>query len=271
MAWRSTIKSFGTVIVTGGSSGIGAAFIRTVRKLDGIGLICNLSRDFCGKTGVKSGLPHRPTDLTQEAEVKAAAEWVNACIDEGRDGPILLINNAGFGHYGAFGTEGHSDLEMIDLNVRAVVDLTGRLLPRLRQRGGWILNVASIAGFQPVPYMATYAATKAFVLHWSLALDEELRGSGVRALAVCPGPTESQFFRRAGFPRPPGATRGQTAEAVVEEALQALHRGRGMVVTGWTHRWVTRFMRLLSRPAQARLGRITMERLRLSQLQQKSE
>ena len=155
---------------------------------------------------------------------------------------------------------------MIDLNVKAVVDLTARLLPLLRERGGWIINIASLAGFQPMPSMATYAATKAFLLHWSLALDEDLRGSGVRSLAVCPGPTESQFYRRAGFSMPPNATPGQTAEAVVEETFRALHRGRSLVVTGWRNRWVAGSVRLLSKPLTARIGRLVMQKLRLDEL-----
>ena len=94
---------------------------------------------------------------------------------------------------------------MIDLNVRAVVQLTGRLLPLLKARGGAIVNVASTAAFQPTPWMATYGATKAFVLNWSLALNQDLRGTGVRVLVVCPGTTETEFFKRAGRGEAPPA------------------------------------------------------------------
>src|SRR5690606_7363430 len=102
----------------------------------------------------------------------------------------------GFGGYGTVETVGlHHQLSMVDLNVKAVIHLTALLLPDLRQRGGDIVNVGSTAAFQPTPYLATYGATKAFVFNWSLALGEELRGSGVRVLCLCPGPTESNFFR----------------------------------------------------------------------------
>lgn len=88
---------------------------------------------------------------------------------------------------------------MIDLNVRAVVDLSSRLLPVILPRGGTIVTIASTAAFQPTPFLATYGATKAFVRNWSLALNEDLRGIKVRTLTVCPGPTRSNFFKAAGF------------------------------------------------------------------------
>jgi len=267
MAWADTIKGFETIVVTGGSSGIGAAFIRTIGTIGQPSLVCNISRSIPCELNVNPRLRHRPTDLGKSSEVSASARWAESLIEEAGDGPVLLINNAGFGAYGRFGEgEQANDLPMIDLNVRAVVGLTGELLPLLRRRGGAILNVSSLAAFQPVPYMATYAATKAFVLHWSLALREDLRGSGVHVLAVCPGPTESQFFHRAGFSQPPQATPGQTAEAVVEESLRALHRRRAMVVTGWRHRWAARGSACLPKVVVARLTRRLMERLRLSEL-----
>jgi short-subunit dehydrogenase len=108
------------------------------------------------------------------------------------------------------------------------VHLTGGCCRCSSARGGAIINVASTAAFQPTPYMATYGATKAFVLHWSLALNEELRGTGVRALAVCPGPTATEFFeaRRPGvglgLARPEHVQRGGRAE----KSLRALAAGR---------------------------------------------
>lgn len=124
---------------------------------------------------------------------------------------------------------------MIDLNVKAVVALTAGLLPVLCERGGDIVTVASTAAFQPTPFLATYGATKAFVLNWSLALNYELRGSGVRSLCLCPGPTESNFFRRAGLQKGsiPG-NYGQSAEQVVETTLRMLQRRRQIfVVSGF--------------------------------------
>ena len=93
-------------------------------------------------------------------------------------------------------------IEMIQLNITAVVELTGLFLPQMKQRGtGGIINISSIAGFQPLPYMSIYAATKAFVLNFTEALWAENKDSGVNILALCPGPTESQFFKIAEFPQ----------------------------------------------------------------------
>ncbi|MDP4694598.1 MAG: SDR family NAD(P)-dependent oxidoreductase, partial [Opitutales bacterium] len=110
----------------------------------------------------------------------------------------------GYGDYGRMpDLDIGKQLNMIDLNVRAVVDLTTRLLPQLLERGGAIVNIASTSAFQPTPFLATYGATKAFVLNWTLALNEDLRGTSVRALAICPGPTRSNFYKSAGFESPP--------------------------------------------------------------------
>jgi short-subunit dehydrogenase len=111
------------------------------------------------------------------------------------------------------------------------------LINLLKERGGVIVNLASTAAFQPTPHMATYGATKAFVLHWSLALNQELKGTGVRTLVVCPGPTSTQFFRRAGLKEssvPNGLS--MRVEDVVEQALQALASERSLVVTGWKNK-----------------------------------
>lgn len=153
---------------------------------------------------------------------------------------------------------------MIDLNVRALVDLTARLMPVLRERGGVVVNVASTAAFQPTAYLATYGATKAFVLHWSLALNEELRGTGVRALAVCPGPTATQFFQRAGMQEGAvGEALGQTSEEVVVEAWRAVERGRALVVTGWKNKVLSAVSSKLPKVLGARVAAKVLERFRL--------
>lgn len=126
---------------------------------------------------------------------------------------------------------------MIDVNIRGLVHLTGLLLPVIRQRGGAIVNMSSTAAFQPTPFAATYGATKAFVLHWSLALGEELRGTGVQVLAVCPGPTDTAFFRTAGLAEGSvSPALSMTPQAVIEQAMRALGRGRAEIVTGWKNR-----------------------------------
>src|SRR5204863_762893 len=148
----------------------------------------------------------------------------------------FLINNAGFGSMGDFARlDLERELGMIDLNVRALVDLTHRFLQPMRERrGGAIINVASTAGFQAVPFMATYAATKAFVLSFSEALWEENRSYGIKVMALCPGVTDTAFFDASHMRRPPVRT-AQTADQVVDTALRALKRGKSSVVSGWTN------------------------------------
>ncbi|MBI5769948.1 MAG: SDR family NAD(P)-dependent oxidoreductase [Verrucomicrobia bacterium] len=263
------LRTFSTVVVTGGSSGIGKSFIELCGKLHAGLTVCNLSRRDPGKIFSGKRLNHFPCDLSRSAEVERVAgalgEFLQREVPAGR---VLLINNSGFGAYGAFPEPNLAhQLEMIDVNVRAVVDLTGRLLPLLRERGGAIVNVASTAAFQPTAWMATYGATKAFLLHWSLALNEELRGRGVRTLAVCPGPTTTEFGRRAGLK--PGSAPpmlSMTSEEVVGISLRALAAGRSQVVTGWKNKSYVAVSSRLPKPVAARVGAKVLAQLRLKKV-----
>lgn len=263
------VSRYAAVVITGGSSGIGKSFIERVATVHPGVLICNLSRRVPGINLSQLNLRHVPCDLSRHEEVSTGA---NAILDilnkEAPSGPVLLINNSGFGAYGGF-PEPNLDhqLEMLDVNVRAVVELTGRLLPVLKTRGGAIVTVASTAAFQPTPYLAAYGATKAFVLHWSLALNEELRGTGLRTLAVCPGPTSTEFFRRAGLKQGSVAdSLGQTTEEVVDEALRALAAGKAQVVTGWKNKVLTAFSSKLPKPFVTRISAKVLARWRLSKV-----
>lgn len=233
------LRSFAAVILTGGSSGIGKSFIKLMHSLHPELRFCNLSRSEPGLKSDALKLHHLGIDLSQPDAVKRASNVVLAWLQhEVPAGRVLLINNSGFGGYGGFPQPGVAhNLEMIDLNVRALVELTGRLLPQLETRGGAIINVASTAAFQPTPWMATYGATKAFVLHWSLALGAELKSKNVQVLAVCPGPTATQFFRKAGLKKGSVApSLSMTSDEVVRQSLQALVAGRSLVVTGWKNK-----------------------------------
>lgn len=230
---------------------------------------CNLSRTSPADFTLGKSLHHIPCDLGVAAEVEQVAGQVAAWLEGAPTGRLLLINNSGFGAYGRFPEPNLTrQLEMIDVNARAVVQLTGLLLPQLRARGGAVVTVASTAAFQPTPYAATYGATKAFVLHWTLALNEELRGTGVRALAVCPGPTSTNFFRVAGLQEGSIAPAfSMTPEAVVAAAIKALGRGRPQVVTGWVNRLGAAAGAFLPKPLAARvaarvLGRFRLDRIR---------
>lgn len=214
---------------------------------------------------------HVSTDLTRPEAIVAAVEKLREIIQSAPPGEVLLFNNSGFGDYGRMqDIDLDKQLSMIDLNVRSVVDLTVRLLPLMRPRGGVIINIASVAGFQPTPFMVTYGASKAFVLHWSLALNEDLRGTGLRTLTVCPGPTASNFFKAAGFEKPPmgsGSQKGlhMTAEAVAEQTLYALALGRSLVVNGWKNKIVAFFGGTTPKRLVTRIGGVILRKMRLEQ------
>lgn len=252
-----------TVIVTGGSSGIGACFIHQLQRVGSDLVFCNVSRT---KPAINLGdnrIHHIPCDLGDPGQLETAANEVIELL-RNRPGKVLLINNSGFGAYGSFPAPNlEHTLDMVEVNVKAVVHLTGLLLPDIKARGGAIVNVASTAAFQPTPYLATYGATKAFLLHWSLSLGEELRPGGVDVLALCPGPTETDFFRRAGFDEPVVSARvGQTADQVVVAALTALRKRRRMVVSGALNKCLTTASSCLPRPVAARLSEMVLRRVR---------
>jgi short-subunit dehydrogenase len=251
------LSEFGTVVVTGGSSGIGKSFISTMGSLRPELEFFNLSRRAPDINDSKLNLRHFPCDLAQPLQVETVAAQLEEILNHGQPaGKILLINNSGFGSYGAFPEPNLAhQLGMIDVNMRALVQLTGLLLPVLRARGGVIMNIASTAAFQPTPWMATYGATKAFVLHWSLALDEDLRGSGVRALAVCPGPTATNFFKAAGLRQSllPADSR-ETCEQVVMNSLHALAAGKGQVVSGWRNKILASIGARVPKPLATRIA-----------------
>jgi uncharacterized protein len=259
------LSKFSAVVVTGGSSGIGKSFIGTLGIMRPDLEFFNLSRHAPDIKDSKLNLRHFPCDLAQPAQVEAVAGQLEGILNRDQPaGRILLINNSGFGSYGPFPEPGLAhQLGMIDVNMRALVQLTGLLLPVLRARGGVVMNIASTASFQPTPWMATYGATKAFVLHWSLALNEDLRGSGVRTLAVCPGPTASNFFKAAGLseaPLPEGS--GETCEQVVMNALHALAAGKSQVVSGWRNKILAATGARVPKPLAARIAAKVIARFR---------
>jgi len=228
-----------TTLITGASSGIGEAFARALAARGHNLLLVARSEDklitLCSELGrIRSvhaqhfaldlSKPESPARLFEETQKRGLE------ID-------LLINNAGFGSMGDFATlDLDRELNMIDLNVRSLVELTYRFLEPMRERKtGAIINVASTAGFQPVPFMAVYAATKAFVLSFSEALWEENRAYGIEVMALCPGVTETGFFEASQMQKPPART-SQTPEEVVETALRGLKRRQSSIISGWPNR-----------------------------------
>ena len=246
-----------TTLITGASSGIGEAFARKLAARGRNVLLVARSEDkliaLCNELGRLTSIraqyialdlqqPDGPLQLFEETKKRELEVE-------------MLINNAGFGSMGEFAKlDLNRELEMIQLNVRAVVELAHRFLEPMRERKrGTIINVASTAGFQPVPYMATYAATKAFVLSFSEALWDENRAHGVHVMALCPGVTETNFFEVAGIDRPPMRT-VQTPEEVVETALRALNRKKSLVISGWANWFVVEAERFVPRSTVVRVA-----------------
>ncbi len=263
------LENVSVIIVTGGSSGIGYSIIKAIHKLETSVTLCNISRTQPDDFFDKRNYIHLATDLSNPDELCKSVERLKVILSEAVPGKVLLFNNSGFGDYGSQQTLDRSkQLNMIDLNIRAVVDLTTRLLPDLLGRGGYIVNIASTAAFQPTPFFATYGATKAFVLNWTLALNEDLRGTRVRTLAVCPGPTRTNFFKAAGFAEPPmnhGVNRllDMSSEEVADKTLKALANKKSLLITGWKNKLIVLLGSKLSIVFVTRIGGALLRKMRL--------
>lgn len=223
-------------LVTGASAGIGKELARVLaadhdliltarREAELKAVAANLSPANCHII---------PADLANPVAAQAIFQAVQSAglvVD-------VLVNNAGFGDLGPFAeADLGRALRMIQVNVVALTELTGLFLPGMRQRGrGRILNVGSVAGFQPGPFMAVYYATKAYVNSFSEALWSELQGSGVTVTCLAPGRTESEFASKAGFDLRAGGGSVASARMVAEEGIRAMKRGKRMVVTGFWNR-----------------------------------
>jgi len=244
------------VLITGASSGIGEALAkRLASERRAVGLVARrvdrletLASELRTRHGIEAHV--LASDLTQPGAVGALA------ADVERRGLAVdwLVNNAGFGTYGAFHELPiEKELEEIRLNVMALVELTGRFLPAMVKRGrGVVMNVSSIGGLFPSPYMATYTATKAFVVSFSEGLAVELRGTGVSVLCVCPGFTRTEFqgHIEADTSVIPGMA-WMTADAVADEAVRAASKG-GVLVNGRMNRVFTSMITFLPRTWLAR-------------------
>jgi len=237
-------------LVTGASSGIGEAFARDLRRR-GHALVLVARREqrlraLAQELGGGDAALALPVDLAEPGAAFAlSAELGRRGLDVD-----LLVNNAGVGHTGRFAEAPAEALAAIlDLNVRAVLEMCRAFLPgMIARRRGALINVVSMSAFQPVPFLATYAASKAFLLSLTESLGHELAGSGVKVQALCPGlvPTEFQALAgtdRVAFNRSPT----QPAEWVARVSLDSLARGRLVVIPGWRDRLGVLAQRLLPR------------------------
>jgi short-subunit dehydrogenase len=244
-------------LITGASAGLGVEFARQ-----------------CAKRGEPLALAARRRDRMQALAVELGGEVHVFAADLAKEGAAAsliaeieaeglsvgsLINNAGFGLGGKFIDRPLDRLsEMIELNVRALTELCHLVLPAMRKRGtGAILNVASTAAFQPGPNMAVYYATKAYVLSFTEALHHELKETGIRVSALCPGPTHSEFSDVADSHSPTLERMKMPAAPVVAAGLDGLDRNKAVVIPGFKNRLGAQMSRLLPRSTMRNIiGRI---------------
>ena len=227
-------------LVTGASSGIGNTFARRLAAAGSDLVVVARRRDRLDALAAELASAH---SVAVETLVADLADPDQLATVEARlldpDRPIdLLVNNAGAGGHGLYSSLPADDVEaMVRLNLVAPARLTSAALPAMVARGsGGIVNVSSISGEQPIPYVATYAATKAFLTSLSESLNEELRGKGVAVTAVLPGFTRSEFHDRADMGRRIPGPLWMTAEEVVDSALAAVARGDAVCVPGFGYR-----------------------------------
>jgi len=244
-------------LITGASSGIGAAFaerlaadgrhvVLVARRLD---RLAALAERLAYDRGVQA------TPIASDLTAPGAVAELVADLDRRGLAVSWLVNNAGFGTYGRFDQLPVArELDEIQLNVATLVELTGRLVPRMvARRRGAVLNVASVGGFAPGPYMATYCATKAFVVSFSEALASELAGTGVHVVCVCPGFTRTEFQDAAHV----DASRipdflWMSAADVADQAVRAVGK-RSLCVTGIMNSMTATTMRVLPSGWSARM------------------
>jgi short-subunit dehydrogenase len=238
-------------LVTGASSGIGAEF---ARQLAARGMHCVLvarredrlrvlAEELAAAHGTRCEIV--PADLSHPHAGRELLAEVS------RRGIVLelLVNNAGIGMVSTLEeTDVDRALRLIQINVAALTELTLLAAQEMVCRGhGGIINIGSIVSFQPVGYMGVYAASKAYVLHFSEALWAELRSRGVTVTTLCPGTTRTEFFDHSGVPGWAERNRGQDVRCVVRAGLAAFESGRQYVVSGWVNRLVSLAVRLVTR------------------------
>jgi short-subunit dehydrogenase len=239
-----------TVLITGASMGLGEVFARELAARGATLVLVARSADKLARLAAELGRAHV---IAADLAAPGAARRVYEAVAERGLAVDVLVNNAGFGLHGAFETlPAVAQREQIDLNAGALVELSQLFLPMIEARQGGFIQVASMAGVVPTPYMAVYGATKAFVLSFSAALWAELRPRGVRVMCLVPGATETPFFARAGEAAAAGAKKARP-EDVVRVGLAAFVAGRASVVQGARNRLFAWLARWASREAAARL------------------
>jgi short-subunit dehydrogenase len=234
-------------LVTGASAGIGAALARELAS-HGAKLILtgrrrerleSLAAELAAKGTEVRIVAADLNDPAAPQQIYDATAGAGLAVD-------ILINNAGLGQFGAFTqTDPEQELSQVRVNCEAMVRLTRLFVPPMvERRHGWVMILASTASFQPLPYLSTYAATKAFDRFFALGLAAEVARFGVKVTALCPGPTESEFFdvAHAGVIRARGV---QSAEVVARLGVEAMARGRRTIIPNFSGRFTAQLVRLM--------------------------
>jgi uncharacterized protein len=238
-------------VITGASSGIGAALAREfARNGHAVALVARREdrlRALADEIAAAGGT--RPLVVVADLQNSDAARTIGDTLAALGAEPQYMVNNAGFGLVGVAATLDRAEqLVMIDLNVRALTDLSLAFVDSLARHGGGILNVGSMAGFLPGPGMAVYYATKAYVLSFSEALHSELKARGVRVSVLCPGPVPTEFAARAGLEKGLGPNfLSQSAEHMAQAGYRGLMRGQRTIVPGLANKLITLLIRVFPR------------------------
>ncbi|MGH6727798.1 MAG: SDR family NAD(P)-dependent oxidoreductase [Pseudolabrys sp.] len=238
-------------VITGASAGIGVALARVfARNGHALALVARREdrlRALADELAA-AGSP-RPLVIVADLQRSNIAGTIGDALTAQGAEPQYIVNNAGFGLVGTAATLDRAEqLAMIDVNIRALTELSLAFVDSLARHQGGILNVGSMAGFLPGPGMTVYYATKAYVLSFSEALHSELKSRGVRVSVLCPGPVPTEFAARAGISdsMAPGML-VQSAEQVAEAGYRGLMQGKRTIVLGLTNRLVTLLIRVVPR------------------------
>jgi short-subunit dehydrogenase len=238
-------------VVTGASGGIGEALARVfAQNGHEVALVARREKEMILLANeLAVSCKYKPHVILADLQRSdAPARIAHELLGRGLE-PAIVVNNAGFGLHGdAADLDRGEQLAMIDLNVRALTDLSLRWIDGIVKHQGGILNVASVAGFLPGPGMAVYYASKAYVLSFSQALSRELAPRGVRVTVLCPGPVATEFQMRAGVDtRPPSRLLGRTAQEVAQAGYDGFMARKAVVIPGFGNKLVSFLPRLLSR------------------------
>lgn len=247
-----TSVSLKWALVTGASSGIGEVFTKRFARENWNVILTARSdsklNELAGELESAYGI--ETLVIAADLRVPTACREIFKRVSDSGIQLDCLVNNAGFGTVGDFSKiDVTRELEMVDVNVKAVLELTHLFLPQMFQKKqGTVINVSSTASFQPIPYLTTYSATKAFVTSLSEALWYECKQNGVHVLNFCPGRTKTNFARAAGQnPNPKDFRPSQTSEEVVEMAFKAMKRKTMTLVTNPYDDFLRFFERFLPR------------------------